>query len=351
MHRKNLSEIEFKVTALSLEDDDHQRHEGHFILPNSASWRKCHEVFDEIQDTAKTYAEVIEKLQNLIKTEPNFLEGYAQIGATYLDSDSVEQAFVWYQKGLDIALQSIPPTFKGSIAWHELDNRPFLRLHHGCILCLLRTKQFKKAARVMEQHLLWNPNDNIGVRYLIGDAYLHAGMPQKARKVLTANARQYPPNAYSLGLLEFRENNFDKAATAFRLGFAQNQYIAEMLTGRTILHQHFYWHSSSDGYPDLAKKYLDPDCMALWSETEAAIDFLDWLFNCSSILRERAAMAEVREELTYAHEFDERGKILEREHRLLDGIDDSISSILVRKIKDRDGQLCWPWQIKDGLMI
>ncbi len=348
MRRKNDSEIGFTVFEASLMDNEPKEQEGHFIMPNSASWRKYNEDFDEIQDTAKTYSESIGKVQNLLDKEPNFLEGYAQIGASYLDCDSVDQAMIWYQKGLDIALPLIPKDFKGSIAWYELDNRPFLRLHHGCILCLLKLKQYKKAAKMMEQHLRWNKNDNIGVRYLIGDAFLNAGMTKKARKALTACAREYPPNAYSLGLLEFRGKNFVAAATALRLGFAGNQYIAEMLTGRAVLKKHFYWHSTSHEYPDLAIAYLDPNCIELWSETEAAIDFLDWLFNCSAILKERAALAEVCEELTYEHDFKARGKLVERHERMLGGIDDSISSILIRMVKDRYGQLCWPWQLKDG---
>lgn len=341
--RKNDSVISFTVFEPDPDDVD-RREQGRFVLPDDLSWRKCEEELEKAQDTSKTYSAYFDALEKTVKREPNFLDGYAHIGGAYLDCGSVDAAKAWYQKGLNIALSLIPEGFKGRIPWYELDNRPFLRLHHGYILCLLRSGQYKMAAKLMEEHLRWNENDNIGVRFLIGDAYLHAGMTKKARMALSNAEREYPPNAYSLGLLEFREGNFVAAATALRRGFAGNQYIAEILTGRNQPKKHFFWHSSSDQNPDLAAGYLDSQCLKLWSETEGAQDFVDWLFNCSAVLRERAALGEVREGLTYEHDFNVRGELVERHRILLSKIDNSVSESLIRKVTDRYGTEHWPWQ-------
>ena len=260
--RKKISSLGF---AVSEPFSGERKHQGRFILPENPSWRRCEEEFDQILETAETYSERIKALKAIVKKEPNFLDGYAHLGGAYLTCDSDHEAYIWYQKGLDIALPLIPRDFKGRISWYELDNRPFLRLHHGYILCVLRSGQYKKAAKAMEEHLRWNKDHNTGVRFLIGDAYLQAGMEKKARKTLQDGARDYPPNAYSLGLLEFREKNFIAAATTLRKAFAGNQYIAEILTGRNIPRKHFFWHSTSDQDPDTAMGYLDFQCMRLWS--------------------------------------------------------------------------------------
>ena len=341
--RKNISTIGFTVSEPFPGDGD-RKEQGRFNLPKNFSWRRCEEDLEKTQDAAKTYSMYLKALQGILRREPNFLDGYAHIGGAYLDCDSVDEALVWYQKGLDIAVPLIPTNFKGRISWFELDNRPFLRLHHGYILCLLRSRQYKRAAQLMEEHLRWNKNDNIGVRFLIGDAYLQAGMTQKARKALKNGAKDYPPNAYSLGLLEFKEGQYVAAATALRHGFAGNQYIAEILTGRNAPKKHFFWHSTSNQDPDLAAGYLDSQCLKLWSETEGAVDFVDWLFNCSAVLKERAEFAEIREGLTYEHDFNTRGELVERHQNLLKKIDNSVSETLIRKVTDRYSTEHWPWQ-------
>ena len=77
-------------------------------------------------------------------------------------------------------------------------------------------------------------------------------MYQEAEKYLLENQNEYPPATYSIALLEFRKQNYIKAATALRKGIAQNPYIAEILTGRKELTPHLYWHSSNLSAPETA---------------------------------------------------------------------------------------------------
>ena len=57
----------------------------------------------------------------------------------------------------------------------------------------------------MEQVLQWNPNDNQGVRLILGSEYLRAGDRAKAGKVLREHAAEYPPYRYELGLLHLQK--------------------------------------------------------------------------------------------------------------------------------------------------
>ncbi len=86
------------------------------------------------------------------------------------------------------------------------------------------------------------------------------------------------------------------ACTYLRRGIAANPYIAEGLTGRTVLSEHLYWHASNWHGPEWAVDYLESaECD--WMPQE--IDFVDWVFNASPMLKERAEMMALHEGMTY----------------------------------------------------
>ncbi len=330
---------------------------GFFSTPHTKAWFRLGEALEVAHDSSKTYATYFTKFKRIIAKEPDLLEAYNYMGSGFLDlSDeqepgaaivSINMALEYYKTAFKRAKELIPSDFKGKIEWSHLDNRPFLRIHHGLILCCLRKKEYVEAARLMEEHLLWNPNDNIGVRYLLGDAYLLAGKYSKARKFFIEGIKEdlvpYPNNDYSLGLLEFINGKYSAAATALRRGFVGNMYIAEMLTGRIVEKPHFFWHGSSDASVRNAKSYLlDQSMLDLWESIPQAIDFVDWLYNCAAVLRERLELAEIREGLTYEHDFAKRVPFVERGEVLRRSI--SKTAMLIQKVTDHRGEIRWPWE-------
>ncbi|MEI6066287.1 MAG: hypothetical protein WCP96_03035 [Methylococcaceae bacterium] len=322
---------------------------GYFDYPSDESWEKILEQFNNSHEKYQSgyYTEeiFISECKAILKKEPEFLDAYAQIGNIYLNAKNFSDASRWYKRGLSIALPLIAENFSGQIHWGNDDNRPFLRLHHGSILCAIRLGRMKVAIEQMEQHLLWNPHDNIGIRYLLGDVYLTIGTNDKAKEIFMAYGSEYPPYQYSLGLLEFKCGNYIKAATALRIGFAGNSYIAEALTGRVSLRKHSYWHSTSDMYPETALSYLELLGAKNWAAVEEATDFLDWLFNCADVLNERADITAPREALLYENDIKIRIPLLSSMEQLLAGINDNLSEMLIRKVRDRNGNFRWPWQM------
>jgi tetratricopeptide (TPR) repeat protein len=328
--------------------------EGIFLTPSTKAWLQLDDSLEKAESCAKNYQEYLRKLDRLIEKEPDYLDTYNYAGNAYLElaskvdsaifSVSLNAAQSFYQRAYERAKELIPADFKGRILWLHHGNRPFLRAHHGLILCHLRKKEYVEAARMIEEHLAWNPNDNIGVRLLLGDAYFMAGDTENAKRVLSSGLEEgYPDNSYSLGLLEFKEGNFSAAATALRIGFLVNEYIAEILTGRSVEKQHFYWHSSSWRSVESAKCYLiNQDMLTYWKSVPQAIDFVDWLYNCAAVMRERLQWAEIREGLTTEHNFSARGVFVDREEALRRRI--TKVTMLVQKITDRQGHTRWPWE-------
>lgn len=194
----------------------------------------------------------------------------------------------------------------------------------------------------MEKMLAWNPNDNQGIRYLIGTEYLRAGEITKARGIFEAEAADYPPYFYELGLLHLRDGNLIAAATSLRHGFVANGYIAEILCGNPEPAPLAIWHGSNFEEPELAREYVSQST-ELWHRTPDAIAFLRWLHTHPKVLAERAVVFEWKEALLWEHDFEKRGRLLEKEAAALRRIDDRLSEEIVRDRPDRRGHPVSPW--------
>jgi len=172
-----------------------------------------------------------------------------------------------------------------------------------------------------------------------------AGDYKGAMKSILKEAPNFPTLWYRAGLIAYREGDFVRACTYLRRGIAGNPYVAEGLTGRTLLADHLYFHSNDTRGCDWAIDYLQSPVND-WCDEE--IDFVDWLFNCSDVLRERANFMENHEGLTYEHDFAARGQYVDWLFCPDERITDALSEQLVRKIVNRWGDAIWPWD-RDGM--
>lgn len=323
---------------------------GCFVEPSTSSWEELTDQFYEILEDSErgglTYEDYIARCRQVIKVQPYFLDAYAHLGMVHLPphQDDLKAAARWYRKGFKLAQELIPESFAGKIEWSTLSNRPFLRLHHGLILCALRQNKYKQAIPLMEQHLSWNPNDNIGVRFLLGDAYLASFKFKEASAHLENIAEEYPPSWYSLGLVAFLVKKFPQAVTYLRKGITENPYIAKALVGQSPVIPHAYWHGNSRQGPEEAEGYVKLFGNEIWQQSPAPCRFLDWVFTCSRGLRERAEFTEIREGLTSLHDYELRGALLDRQILMLEAITDSSSALWLEKITNRRGQERWPWE-------
>jgi hypothetical protein len=135
------------------------------------------------------------------------------------------------------------------------------------------------------------------------------------------------------------------ACTYLRRGIAANPYIAEGLTGRTVLTEHLYWHASNVHGPEWAIDYLE-SAACDWTAEE--IDFVDWVFNAAPVLKERAACMALNEGLSYEWDIEQRAPYALKSNVTVDRITDTVSKKMVRKVENRCGDKVWPWD-REGL--
>jgi hypothetical protein len=79
-----------------------------------------------------------------------------------------------------------------------------------------------------------------------------------------------------------------------------------------------------------------------WSAQE--IDFVDWVFNSSAVLRERACLMEQHEGLTYEQDPVRREPYALSSSYFVDELTDDLSKAMVKRIQNRYGVEFWPWE-------
>ena len=304
--------------------------------------RELDDLLDENDSGGLSARRYLDGLRDLAARCPWFIDVHAHIGLALFEQGKTRRALAACMQGVEIGEAAIPSDYDGVIEWGWLENRPFLRAAHGAVLCHLRLRQWRKALPLMEKMLAWNPGDNQGVRYLIGSAYLRAGRLDDARAFLAAEDNDYPPSRYELALLLLGEGSFEAAATALRLGFVENGYIAEMLCGMLHPLPMAIWHGTNFAEPELAREYV-LQYGDLWHRTPGAVVFLRWLHTHPAVMAERAAIMECWESLLWEHDVERRGAILDRQQALVNGIDDRLSTEIAVERVDRFGKRVRPW--------
>ena len=310
----------------------------------SRNWAEEDEL-DELQDSLEagriSHKQGLLRAQKLLVKFPGQLEIQNFIANRLWSLEMRDESTDLREKAYRQATALIPPGFKGQISWGEVDNRSFLRIAHGYLLGLMHRDDGKAAKALAKKLLAWCPADNLGVRMLLGDISLMTGDTQSAMKSYLKEAADSPAHWYQAGQIAFRQGDFVSACTYVRRGIAANPYIAEGLTGRTKIIEHMYWHASTRNGPAWATDYLSaPVCD--WTAQE--IDFVDWVFNSSAVLRERASLMEQHEGLTYERDAARREPFALRSSYFVDELTDDLSIAMVKRIQNRYGVEIWPWE-------
>ncbi len=67
------------------------------------------------------------------------------------------------------------------------------------------------------------------------------------------------------------------------------------------------------------------------------------MFNAAPVLKERAVWMALNEGMTYAWDAEQRATYAQKSMVFVDGITDTLSKRIVRKVKNRWGDEIWPW--------
>ncbi len=305
---------------------------------------RLHDVLEARESGQLSEKRYLTALDELLAAAPDFLGAHTHVALYWHQQGKPKKALDAALLGLGAANRLIPEGYAGTIDWRDVDNRAYLRSMHVALMSYIRLRRHRDAVVLCEQMLARNPNDNQGVRYLIGSEALRADEYRRAGELLAAHAPDYPPCWYELGLLHTTLGKWLPAATALRRGFAANPYIAEILGGNPRPALQAVWHQSNFAEPETARDYLGA-YQDLWHANIHCLPFARWLFNHPLVLAERAAIMACREALLREQDHAARARLAAKEQALIAAIDDKLSAAIVTGPTDAHGRLIPPWLI------
>lgn len=83
-----------------------------------------------------------------------------------------------------------------------------MRAIRAHFICHARLRKHRDAATLVEKMISYNPNDNQGVRFLLGSEYLRAGEHALAVLILEANAPSFPLCYFDLAFAHLETGNW-----------------------------------------------------------------------------------------------------------------------------------------------
>lgn len=153
------------------------------------------------------------------------------LGIASLDARKLKHAEEHFRAAVDGGEQRIERD-GAQVPWAILENRPYLRALGNLALALAEQRKWPEALAIHQRILKLNPDDNQGVRYLIGVEHLHVGDNQGAIKAFERCLGEEVGCAFGLALARLGASgpSADIGEPLLR-GFAENRYVAPMLLG------------------------------------------------------------------------------------------------------------------------
>ncbi len=148
-----------------------------FIYPE-----EMEKVFDEYWEALNfldfNEKECQKRLRSIIKKFPeSHMDAYVHISISYRNQKKIDESLHYALTAYLIGKNAFPKEFdlkEDEILWIDLNNRPFLRACQNLGLEYQHLKNYKRAIELYNENLLYNKNDNQGIRYLLLECYLES---------------------------------------------------------------------------------------------------------------------------------------------------------------------------------
>lgn len=243
-------------------------------------------------------------LKKILSDYPSFVDAHILLAHIARDDNRKSETIKILNNAVEFFEKIIPDSFDGELPWGFTDNRPYLTLLHEFMITYDRFEQFENALSIGEKILAYNPNDNQGIRWLMGDLYMRCEDLKKAENYLKKGAPQYPPNRYSYALLLLKQNKRWDAITQFRLGFLENIYICEMLRLKAPFVRYDVYEPSNLNGMEVAQDYV-LSMMDYWMNHLEALQLMNELLMATSVTSEINGVFHYLSELNDMFHFDD----------------------------------------------
>jgi len=287
-------------------DQSDQGLEGRFSWKNSYS-----KIFESYYLAVELYQsgdinKALNKFRYILKNNNDFVPALNELGWHFTEHRNFQKAKKYYKLALEYCQSKIPISFKGIIPWHYLENRHYLRTLQGFGVMYIHEFQFQEGLELLEKNLALNPNDNHGIRYLLGDVYLLLNDQTNSERFFN-ECLDYSPYRYSYGVLLFNQRKYIDSIIQFSRGILEDEFIYKVIAKKEMDSQLIENYKISCDIDD-ALSYHSLT-LPLWFDRKLK-NFLNQIYDCDlfQIYREEV------EKMKKKSEFSTEVKTIKIEH-------------------------------------
>ncbi|MFO7726835.1 MAG: tetratricopeptide repeat protein [Desulfonatronovibrio sp.] len=217
-------------------------------------WFKADEVFDEGMEYSWSGhpKKALQAYRRALEIHPGHVDAHVHIGNFLTRIGRYAQARESYTAAVKQGRQQLGEIEPGN-AWLDIDTRPFMRALHGLGLVLEKLKERNKALECYLELLKIDPDDHIGIRYLMGRIYHELGDFKQAEERYKI-ASEWPDGAWGLVWLYLEQKDPGKASLAAVKALESNAHVPAVfleyryLMGDRAPHCAMYSHEQAVAY-------------------------------------------------------------------------------------------------------
>jgi tetratricopeptide (TPR) repeat protein len=262
--------------------------------------------------------------QQAIATNPDQADAYNGLACIEMRLKNYGEGQKFSALALEKARKSLAGEDPTSYSWWgALNTRSYMRARHNLGLCMWRQGDLVGAIKEFETLVKLNPNDNQGVRFLIGSLYHQGGKLGKAiaaykRSAANAEYSGDSHNAYNYALALFEAKKHAESVLRFRCAFFSNLHIAEILLSKPVKTLPICYGNNL-AEPAYAYDYED-EYASLWADKATAIEFLKAVYTHPTVKGEVKHFIELGKRLNTPRDqqidYARRGFIVDEQMRL-----------------------------------
>lgn len=209
--------------------------ENPVIQTTPAASRAADDAFDEGMEHwwSGNRRAAAKSFRRALEIDPQHADAHNHLGIVSLEGRKLKAAEQHFRSAIDGGQRHLERD-GSEVHWGFIENRPYLRGLANLALVLVEQKKWAEALAIHKQMLKLNPNDNQGIRYLIGPELLRVGDDGGAIRAFEKCLHEEVGCAFGLALAKLRtQRSSAEIGEALVTGFATNRYVTPMLLGET----------------------------------------------------------------------------------------------------------------------
>ena len=247
-----------------------------------------------------------------LKVDPSHADAHNHLGIVELERGRLGAAEKHFEAAVDGGAQRITGEL-GQVPWGILENRPYLRGLANLALACGRRGRWADVVEIYERLLRLNPNDNQGIRWMIGEAYHRIGQLDTAVEAYR-QAQEEAGCCYGLALALHQQGRDSEAGAALVRAFARNFYVPPMLLGERWSRVPG-WYGTNMREPEWASARVESS-RDLWRAAPGALELLRRWWTAEPVQRWLKDLQRVMRELDTKPSAEERSRLLHEQSAL-----------------------------------